>query len=313
MKDLTRLLEKIRDNFLSYLPLILLLILIGLLSVNLLLKFILHENSLVASPFYASSENYSFPIVKNEYDPGISANGAVVMDADSKTVLFSRNPNIRFSSASTTKIMTAVTALGQFKPQDALTIRSNSAKGATFGLREGDSYTFENLLYAMMLPSANDAALAIAQNYPGGEKEFINKMNENARKFNLFNTHFGDSSGLLDEKDFTTPHDLARLSSIAMQNADFARVVSTQTKDIVDTTGEKTKTVNNLNRLLGYKGVNGVKTGFTEEAGQVLVTSKKEGEHTIIFVVMNSLDRFLDSQRLIDMITGNITYLSIRP
>lgn len=312
MKDLAKTVKKIKDNFFPFLPLILLLVLITLLSINLVLKFAIHNQALNDSPFYISS-NFKFPIIKNEYDPRISAKGAVVMDGESKTVLFSRNPYIRFSSASTTKIMTAVTALEYFKPEDVLTIRNNPPDGVVLGLVEGETYTFENLLFAMLLPSANDAALAIAQNYPGGEKEFIKKMNENAVKFNLFNTHFGDSSGLMDEKDFTTPHDLARLAAVAMENEEFAKVVSTQSKVITDTTGLNIRSVDNLNRLLGYKGVNGVKTGFTEEAGQVLVTSKKEGEHVVIFVVMNSLDRFLDSQKLIDMISNNITYLSIHP
>ena len=233
------------------------------------------------------------------------------MDGDSKTVLFSKNPQLRFSPASTTKIMTALTALNTFKPDDILTVKTATNDGSVLGLQEGEKITFENLLYALLLPSANDAALAIAQNYPGGETEFVKKMNENAKKYNLFNTHYEDPAGLLDDGDYTTPLDLARLASIALKNPEFAKIVSTKNKIITDVSGANIYPLDNLNKLLGSDGVDGVKTGYTQEAGEVLVTSKMENGHAIILVVMLSSDRFLDTERLLDLVSGNITYLSI--
>jgi D-alanyl-D-alanine carboxypeptidase len=179
--------------------------------------------------------------------------------------------------------------------------------------KEGQRILFKDLLFAMLLPSSNDAALTLAQNYSGGEKAFINKMNEYARLLRLFNTSFADPSGLLDELNHTTPIELARLTSVALRNKLFAQIISTKHKIISDADGLFNYSIFNLNKLLGIDGINGVKTGFTDEAGQVLVTSKKTTDgHTIIAVVMNSEDRFLDTKKLLDYVSNNLNYLPIR-
>lgn len=259
----------------------------------------------------------SYPVLKKDRNPDISAKisalAAVVVDDDSKTLLFSKNPTLLLSMASTTKIMTALVALSYYKMNEVLTIHNNIVEGAKIGFTEGQKIKFEDLLYAMLLPSANDAAIAIAQNYPGGETAFVNKMNEFAKYFHLNNTHFGDTAGLLDDKGYTTPLDLARLTSVALKNKIFAQVVETKNKEISDADGKNTYSLNNLNKLLGIDGVKGVKTGYTDEAGQVLVTSKIEAGHTIIAVVMGSNDRFLDTKELLNLISGNVNYLSIHP
>ncbi|HYM64960.1 MAG TPA: D-alanyl-D-alanine carboxypeptidase [Candidatus Sulfotelmatobacter sp.] len=252
------------------------------------------------------------PVIKTEFVPQISARGAIIMDADSKVVLYSKNPDLRFSTASTAKIMTALTALDYFKENDTLTIKEATNEGSVLGFKEGEMLSFESLLYAMLLPSANDAALAISQNYPGGKEEFIKKMNDKAKTLFLYNTHYLDPAGLEDIGDYTTPFDLARLASFAVKNDTLKKVVATKEKVIYDSLGNQYD-LNNLNKLLGIEGVNGIKTGFTQEAGQVLVTSKIEKGKTIIIVVMGSDDRFLDTQKLLDLVSNNLTYLSIHP
>lgn len=258
-----------------------------------------------------TSERLEYPVLRKTIIAEISAQGAVVMDADSKVVLYSKNPELRFSSASTAKIMTALTALDFFKLEDFLTVRNPAAEGAILGLKAGQKISFENLLYGLLLPSANDAAVTLAQNFKS-EDEFVRKMNQNAIKLNLYNTHYEDPAGLEDDGDYTTPLDLARLSSVAIKNEIFAKIVSTKEKTVADISGKQYQ-LKNLNKLLGFEDINGIKTGTTKGAGEVLVTSKKEEEHTIIIVVMGSSDRYSDTQKLIDMISGNITYLPIRP
>ncbi len=279
------------------------------LGLDIILTKTISKDKILPSTLTMPTE-FSFPVLKSEFVPNISAKGAVVMDADSKTVLFSKNPGLRFSPASTTKIMTALTALEYFKPDDILTVKTATADGVVLGLVPEEKITFSNLLYALLLPSANDAATTISENYPKGQEAFVNKMNENARKYNLFNTHYADPAGLLDDGDYTTPADLARLASIAVKNPEFAKIVSTKNKIITDVNG-KIFEIKNLNKLLGIEGVYGVKTGYTEEAGQVLVTSKLENGHTIILIVMSSEDRFLDTEKLLNLVSGNITYLPI--
>lgn len=258
-----------------------------------------------------SFERLEYPVLKKTIIAEISARGAVVMDADSKVVLYSKNPDLRFSSASTAKIMTALTALDHFKLEDFLTVQNPAVEGAVLGLKAGQKISFENLLYGLLLPSANDAAITLAQNFKS-EDEFVRKMNQNAIKLNLYNTHYDDPAGLEDDGDYTTPLDLARLSSVAIKNEIFAKIVSTKEKTVADVSGRQ-YLLKNLNKLLGFEDINGIKTGTTKGAGEVLVTSKKEGEHTIIIVVMGSSDRYSDTQKLINMISGNVTYLPIRP
>lgn len=241
----------------------------------------------------------------------LTAKGVAVMDDDSKIILFSKNPGLRFSMASTTKIMTALTALEYFQLDDILTVKETFREGAVVGLTKGEQMTLGNLLYGMLLPSGNDAAVAIAQNFPGGERAFVEKMNENAARFHLANTHFADPAGLNDEGDYTTVIDLARLASLAMQNTKFSEIVATKYITITNATGTKSYAISNLNKLLGTSGVIGIKTGFTEEAGGILVTGKEEQGHRLIVVIMKSEDRFLDTSLLLSFLNGNITYIKL--
>lgn len=252
-----------------------------------------------------------YPIIDSKIQaPLVSAKSAVIINIDSGVVLFSKNENLVFSMASTTKLMTALVALDYFGQDDIITINSNRTSGVVIGLKNGEKVYFKDILYAMLLPSANDAALAVAQNYPGGDMAFVLAMNNKAREYHLSSTRFSDSSGL-DEENSTTAFDLARLAAIVMKDEILAKIVGTPEKDISDITGASTYKLKNLNKLLGQDGINGVKTGFTTEAGEVLVTSRQENGHNFIIVVMNSEDRFLDTEELIDYIKGNVSYFNL--
>src|SRR3989304_12160 len=134
----------------------------------------------------------------------------------------------------------------------------------------------------LLLPSGNDAAYIIASVYEGGESGFVARMNEKAKELNLVNTRFIDPSGYSDD-NYTTAYDLARLASYALKNPRLATIVSTKNKTVTDVTGEIIHELSNLNELLGVAGVNGVKTGFTEEALGVLVSSvERDGRSYII-------------------------------
>lgn len=288
-----------------------LLVLVCAAFLDVILRFYIFEKNVRKFPLEIVSAQY--PKFKTPINPDVSAKAVVIMDKDSKTVLFSKNPNLLFSMASTTKIMTALVALDYFKTKDTLIIKTENVEGVNVGFKIGEQLLFEDILYAMLLPSGNDAALAVAENYPGGKDAFVKKMNEKAKLFNLTNTNFADPIGLEDSRDYTTPLELAQLASVALENKEFAKIVSTKVWEIIDLTGKNKYLLKNLNKLLGVRGVNGVKTGYTTEAGQVLVTSKKEGEHTLIIVVMDSQDRFFDTSKLLGEISENINYLSIRP
>lgn len=302
---------KKKKNHILYITILLCLVfLVGAAFTDLLLKHYISLNKIQEFPFEITSEQY--PVFKVPINLEVSAKAVVVMDKDSKVILFSKNPDLVFSLASTTKIMTALVALDHYKMDDVLTVKTENVEGVNVGFTIGEKILFKDVLYAMLLPSGNDAALAIAENYPGGKDVFVGKMNEKARSFHMDRTHFADPIGLEDSRDFTTPLDLVRLSSIALTNEIFSKIVATKAWEITNILG-KSYSLINLNKLLGIQGINGIKTGYTVEAGQVLVTSKKEGNHTLIIVVMDSEDRFSDTKKILDKISGNINYLSIHP
>jgi serine-type D-Ala-D-Ala carboxypeptidase (penicillin-binding protein 5/6) len=311
MKSFRKLKIKHKYLFFAYAIFILLLVLAYFIVVDTKIRKYIEDNRIALPPFKYSITEY--PILTTDEDLYISALAAVALDDDSKTLLFSKNVNLLFSMASTAKIMTALVAMQHFKMDDVLTIFSDNIEGVTLGFETGQKVQFEDLLYAMLLPSANDAAQAIADNYPGGEAGFVKQMNKVAKSLHLDNTHFADPIGLLDDRDYTTPLDLARLASFALKNKIFSKVVATKEKVITDVDKQISIPIYNLNRLLGVDGVNGVKTGYTDGAGQVLVTSREQNGRTIISVVMASGDRFLDTQNLLRLISDNITYLSIHP
>lgn len=253
-----------------------------------------------------------YPLLERTFSPVITAQSAYILDNTSKAILLAKNDTVRFSPASTTKIMTALVALDFYKMDDVISIKRSGVEPVIVGFPLGAKVRFEDILYAMLLPSGNDCAFAIADNYPGGESAFVAAMNRKAALLHLTNTHFGDPVGLADDQDFTTVRDLAILASYAIQQPQLAKVFATKVHDITDNTGQVYHLVN-TNKLLGLYGVNGVKTGYTGEAGEVLVTSAVIHEHTFILVVMRSDDRFADTEKLLQLLTNNVSFIPIHP
>lgn len=253
-----------------------------------------------------------YPMFQRTFSPIITAQAAYILDDTSKVVLFAKNDSVRFSPASTTKIMTALVALDYYKLDDMLTIKRSGVEPVVVGFPYGARVRFIDMLYAMLLPSGNDAAFAIGDNYPGGENAFVAAMNRKAKLLHLENTHFGDPVGLADDEDYTTVRDMALLASYAKGHPLLSQVVATKEKVITDSTG-MVYDLKNLNKLLGLFGVNGVKTGYTGEAGEVLVTSTVLHGHTFILVVMKSNDRFADTEKLLQLLVDNVTFVPIRP
>lgn len=296
------------DFLLVLIPLFLLVILFSVTLVNNHYLQILAVNKL--APLEENTPIHPYPFVATRPLIDLSAKAAIVVEADSQVPLFEKNPNLRFPMASTTKIMTALTALQYFKNNSVLTVKSSGVEGSQLGLYPGEQFYFEDLLYAMLLPSANDAAVAIADNYPGGMPAFVAKMNENAAALHLTDTHFSDPTGLDDDGDYTTVVDMARLASYAIKNKELTKITSTKAKVITNISQSQQYDLYNLNQLLGSYGVTGIKTGTTPRAGEVLVTSASENGHTFIIVVMNSQQRFVDTQLLLNFVMNNVQFIS---
>ncbi len=236
----------------------------------------------------------------------VTANGVVILDADADVFLYERGSELPLSPASTTKILTALVALETYELDEVVTVGQIVQEGATMGLVPGERITVENLLYGALIQSGNDAAWTLAEHYPGGVSEFVRAMNEKALELHLVKSHFTNPVGYDDIAHKMTPRDLARLSQIALKNATIAKMVAIPQITVSDVTHTFFHPLTNVNQLLGkIPGVGGIKTGWTEEAGENLVTLVERGGHRIIVVVLHSQDRFGDTSRLIDWVFAN--------
>ncbi|MBI4066599.1 D-alanyl-D-alanine carboxypeptidase [Candidatus Gottesmanbacteria bacterium] len=236
----------------------------------------------------------------------VTAVGVVIEDVDSGVLLYQRNSYEPFAPASTTKILTALVALDAYNLDDVLTVKTLMNSGATMKLVAGERMTVENLLYGVLIQSGNDAAYALAENYPGGVEAFIVAMNDKATSMHLTQSYFTNPVGFDDPGHKMTPMDLIRLATVALSNKTIAKMVAIPQITISDVTHTYFHNLTNVNQLLGkIPGVGGIKTGWTEEAGENLVTLVERGGHRVIVVVLKSEDRFADTTKLIEWVFSN--------
>jgi len=257
-----------------------------------------------------------YPVNKTGIYPGyeISASGVVVFDVVSGVTLYGRNSEALLSPASTTKIMTALVALEKYQLDDVVTIQTVANSGAVMGLVPGERITVENLLYGALVQSGNDAAWALAEYFPGGVEQFVVAMNEKAQSLHLVNTHFTNPAGYDDPNHKTTAMDLTRLAAFALTNRTIAKMVGIPQITISDVTHTRFHPLTNVNTLLGkIPGVAGIKTGWTEEAGENLVTLIERDGHQVIIVVLKSRNRFADTEALITWVFGNYEWKTFIP
>lgn len=257
-----------------------------------------------------------YPVNKTNVYPGseITASGVVILDVDSGVILYKRNEDSLLSPASTTKIITALVALDTYQLEDVVTVKTLVDSGQTMGLIPGERMTVENLLFGALVQSGNDAAWTLAESYPGGVKKFIESMNEKARQLHLTDSYFTNPVGYDDAKHKITPMDLARLAAVALNNQTVAKMVAIPAITVSDVTHTYFHSLKNVNQLLGkIPGVGGIKTGWTEDAGENLVTLVERNGHRIILVVLRSRDRFAETVKLIDWIFGNYQWENLTP
>lgn len=241
--------------------------------------------------------------------PILSLSGTVIQDIPSGVVLYANLDRTRFSPASTTKLMSAIVAKERFTLDDVLRVATVVRAGRTMSLAAGEQLSFESLLYGALVHSANDATFTIAENYPGGVPAFVTKMNAKAQEMFLADTHFTNPIGFDDPNHYTTPRDLAKLAIISLTDPQLAKIVATRAITVSDVTHTQYHPLTNVNQLLGkVPGMAGVKTGYTDNAGEVLVSQVKRDGRSVLFVVMNSPDRFGETVQLVDWVFSNIRW-----
>ncbi len=233
--------------------------------------------------------------------PGIYGDSAILIDEASGIALYEKDPHARLPAASLTKIMTTLIALERGHLDDTVEVKvdSRTMRGSTvMGLVPGERLTLEDLLYGLMLPSGNDAALAIAQHISGSTEAFVAVMNQRAAELGMINTRYTNPHGLDQGGPYTSAFDLAVLTRAGMQREDFRTIVNAKYRVVTGSIG--TYHLGTLNPLYGrLAGVDGVKTGYTRTARQTLVGTVTRDGHRLIAVVLRSPDRAHDGTALL--------------
>lgn len=239
----------------------------------------------------------------------VSARNAIALDSKTKQVLFEQNADEIVPMASTTKILTALVAITHGDLDREVTISKNAAsiRGSKVGYVAGEKITLRELLYGLMYKSGNDAAIAIAEDIGGSVEGFAKIMNDYAISLGLINSHFESPHGLDSAKHYTCAYDLALLTTKAMESDLFCQICGT--KSITRDTSNFTRDYNNINKIL-YKipEANGVKTGYTGQAGKCLVSSVKHEGRNIIIVVLNCSDRWNVTENIYKYVTDNYCF-----
>ncbi len=233
----------------------------------------------------------------------LSAKSAVLYEPVTKRVIYSKNENEKLPMASTTKILTAITAIENTNLSDfAITsYEASVVEGSSIWLDEKEKMKIEDLLYGLLLSSGNDAAIVIAEHVSGSVEEFAKLMNNTAKKAGAKNSNFTNPSGLDDENHYTTAYDLAKITAYAMENQIFRKIVSTKSYTIPWENHKWGRSLKNHNKLLNlYEGAIGVKTGFTKKDGRCLVGAAERNGILLISVTLNAPDDWNDHITMFD-------------
>jgi D-alanyl-D-alanine carboxypeptidase len=285
------------------------------------LAFLLTKKSFVntpasppsALPLQIETAPLFLPLKQNKKEkPYLNAQGGIVIDLPTSQILFAQNIEKRFPIASLTKIMTALVALENYNLKDILTVppEAISVSGSKINLRTGEQMTVENLLYGLLLYSGNDAAVTLSSGI--GRENFVAKMNEKAKNLGLNSLFYQDEIGL-DPQNTANLKDLALLSSFALKNPVFSKIVKTNETTIYSADGQIAHPLKNTNRLLrDFPGTYGVKTGFTLEAGHCLIAAVQRGETKVLSIVVGApADQFKESEKLLDWIFSSYRWYKL--
>lgn len=238
----------------------------------------------------------------------LTATGVFVMDLKSGLILYDKNPHKRLKPASLTKIMTSLVALDYYKDDSVLkVINAQKSLGNTIDLRKGDELLAKDVILGLLISSGNDAAVTLAENYPGGYKSFVEKMNAKTLELGLENTKFSNVSGVEGIDHYTTAYDIAMIARSALDRPIFENIVS-QKKATLKSLSGHIYNINTTNILLGKPGYYGVKTGWTPEAGECLVILAEKDAHPILISLLHSADRFGEAQKIFNWVFENYTW-----
>ena len=258
--------------------------------------------------------------------PSLISETAVLMDAQTGQILFEKDMDRQMYPASITKIMTALLAIELGDLDDIVTMsyeatHSIEPNSSHIALDTDEQISLRDLMYALMLPSANDAANGIAEHIGGSMEAFVDLMNQRAQELGCTGTHFVNAHGLHDDDHYTTAHDMALIMQEALKHPEFVEIASTAHYEIQPTNKQPdVRYLHNQHYMLygsdPYEGAIAGKTGWTQDAKHTLVTAATRGDRTLIAVVMKSTqadDKFIDTSALLDYGFDNFQKITVTP
>ena len=239
----------------------------------------------------------------------VDARNAIAIDRESKTILFEQNGYELVPMASTTKILTALITIerGNLDEKFVVSKNASSVRGTTVGYKENEEITVRELLYGLMYRSGNDAAITLAEGIGGSIEGFAEIMNNYKTSLGLLDSHFESPHGLDMTDHYSSAYDLALLTAKGMEYEEFREIVGT--KEISQSKYNFTRDYSNINKILWkIPGANGVKTGYTGQAGKCLVSSINYKGRDIIIVVLNCPDRWNVTEKIFNYIQETVAF-----
>ncbi len=249
-----------------------------------------------------------FTVFVNGADISVSAESAIVMNALTGEVVFSKNPYEKRGMASTTKIMTSLIALESENINKTVKAKKEdiAVEGTSIYLKEGDKVTIETLVKGMLLESGNDAANVTARALGGGKEGFAVLMNQKARELGMFSTNFLNPSGLTEDGHYSTAYDMALLGSAAIRNEKFREICSASSLRVTFVEPKTERTFYNHNKFLNkFPGALGIKTGFTKASGRCLVTAAQRDGVIYVAVTLKAPDDWNDHIKMMNFAFEN--------
>lgn len=255
----------------------------------------------------------SYPVNTTRSEPPfLTSQSVLLVDVDSAVVMYEKNADEPLPPASTTKLMTALVGLDTYSLDTVLTVGDVTKDGRIMGLLPGERLSFESLLYGILVHSANDAAEAVAYAYPGGYDAFIEQMNQKAHELHMGSAVFRNPTGLHHPEHIMSARDLLTLSMVAIKNPIISKIAATRAITVSDETYTHFHELTNVNELLGvYPGIAGLKTGYTPESGESLVTLYKQPNIRLLSVLLGSSDRFGETVTLLSWATSTFSWQNL--
>jgi len=248
------------------------------------------------------------PLKKSEFlSPIINARASLSMDLKTGVILYEENSHDRLAIASLTKLMTATIIIEENNLDEIATVSRNSAQttGSIMFLMSGETISVKDLLYGLIINSANDSAIALAEHNAGSVEKFVKKMNKKALALGLLNTHFSNPIGLDNSQNYSSAYDLAKLSQYVYQKKLIKEIAATKTIKVYSSDSKYTHKLESTNNLLGvdFMKFKGLKTGTTDQAGLCIISiAENEDGNEILNVLLHSPARFRESKILADWI-----------